>query len=141
MSRKTLSSDYNNLIKQATRSLRKNQTYYEELLWEVVRNRQILGKKFLRQFPIKYKWRDKRRFFIADFYCHEGRLIVELDGAVHDKRKNYDQERDFVVKSLGIKTLRFKNQEVEADLSLVIQKIKDVLVSTPPLLLREGAGG
>jgi very-short-patch-repair endonuclease len=73
----------NRLIKQATRNLRKSQTTAEQTFWEIIRNRKILGKKFLRQYPIIYKWRGKQKFFVADFYCHENRLIIELDGGIH----------------------------------------------------------
>jgi very-short-patch-repair endonuclease len=61
------------------RDLRKRQTKAEEIFWQAVRNRKFLGNKFLRQHPIFYDLKGKESFFIADFYCHEKKLIVELD--------------------------------------------------------------
>ena len=65
---------------QYGRELRQSATNAEKILWEYLRNRKLEGLKFRRQHPI-----DK---FIADFYCHEKKLVVELDGAVHDEKIN-----------------------------------------------------
>jgi very-short-patch-repair endonuclease len=67
------------------RRLRQNQTLAERALWKLVRNRQVGGFKFLRQVPID-------RYF-ADFVCEAGKLIVELDGAAHEGREDYDDNR------------------------------------------------
>jgi very-short-patch-repair endonuclease len=67
------------------RRLRQNQTLAERALWKLVRNRQVGGFKFLRQVPID-------RYF-ADFVCEAGKLIVELDGAAHEGREDYDERR------------------------------------------------
>jgi leucyl-tRNA synthetase len=65
-------------------------------------------------------------FFIADFYCAEKRLIVELDGAVHDFQQHYDANRDEILMQLGLTTLRIKNKELE-DMEAVLGKIKAAL--------------
>ncbi|MFH2033976.1 MAG: DUF559 domain-containing protein, partial [Candidatus Margulisiibacteriota bacterium] len=83
------------LVKETVRKLRREQTEAEDIFWKIVRNRSLDAKKFLRQHPIVYTWRWRQRFFVADFYCHEAGLIVELDGGIHDKRKNYDKARDY----------------------------------------------
>ena len=57
--------------KELCRELRKRSTRSELLFWQKVRNRKVLGKKFLRQYPIFFMYMDKKTFFIADFYCHE----------------------------------------------------------------------
>ena len=72
-----------NLIKQTVRDLRKNQTLSEVKIWKAVRNRKLKGKKFLRQHPIRFNMDGRKRFFIADFYCHEKNLVVEIDGKIH----------------------------------------------------------
>ena len=88
-----MNSDRNILIKETVRSLRINSTKGEKIFWEAVRNRKINGKKFLRQFPIKFEIFGQKRFFIADFYCFECKLVVELDGKIHERQKDYDEMR------------------------------------------------
>lgn len=133
---------FKNLIKQTVRDLRKNQTNSEELLWEIIRNRKLLGKKFLRRHPLIFNWYRRKRFIVADFYCHETKLIIELDGAVHDRQKDYDKARDYVSKSLGIKVLRFDNDDIKNNIHGVIETIKEELTTiTPSLHKRGGKGG
>jgi very-short-patch-repair endonuclease len=67
-------------LKEITRTLRRAQTPSEKIFWEAVRNRRVKGKKFIRQFAIPFEYDGLKRFFIADFYCSESRLVVELDG-------------------------------------------------------------
>ena len=69
------------------RRLRKNQTRTETIIWKALRNRSLLGKKFLRQHPIFADPYDNDAFFIADFYCHEHRLVIELDGEIHESQQ------------------------------------------------------
>jgi very-short-patch-repair endonuclease len=103
------------------RDLRKNETSAEDLLWRNLRNRRLDGLKFRRQHPL-----DK---FIADFYCHEKRLVIEVDGSVHDSRdaKEGDDGRTFELKELGITVIRFRNEEVLNDMSLVLKMIREVV--------------
>ena len=116
-----------NLIKQTVRKLRKEQTESEAILWRALRNRKLLGKKFLRQYPIVFNWEGIKRFFIADFYCHDARLAVELDGAVHLQRKDYDEARDYVLKSIGIRVIRIKNGDIANNTQNIIDSIKKEL--------------
>lgn len=96
------------------RAMRKEPTPAEASFWGLVRKRQWYGKKFLRQFPIVYQVvLDRKYFFIADFYCHEARLVIELDGEIHEKQKEYDESRTAILNDLGYKVLRFKNEELE----------------------------
>lgn len=95
------------------RSLRKNQTVCEKLFWKCIRNRTFKGLKFTRQFPIMFRTEKKeQKFFIADFYCHEYKLDIEIDGDVHDEQKEYDEFRDKTLKHLGFNILRFKNDDI-----------------------------
>jgi very-short-patch-repair endonuclease len=71
-------------INQTARELRKNQTESEKIFWELVRGRKLSGIKFLRQYPITYSVYQKPYFFFADFYCAKSKLIIEIDGSIHD---------------------------------------------------------
>ncbi len=117
----------NNLIKQTVRNLRKNSTKNETLFWEAVRNRKLNGKKFLRQHALQFVIDGKRRFFIADFYCHEKKLVVEIDGTVHERQKDYDELRTYIINKLGIQVVRFKNEEIENNLEKVFKELKELL--------------
>ena len=109
------------------RQLRRNMTPEEKLLWKNLRARRLSGAKFLRQHPIIYQLYDNRPYyFIADFYCAEKKLVVELDGKIHDFQKEYDQHRDEILKSLGLNVLRIKNDELR-DVAAVLKRIKEFL--------------
>jgi very-short-patch-repair endonuclease len=85
------------------RELRKKQTLAENIFWETLRNRRFLAKKFVRQHPFKFEIEGKDRFFIADFFCFEKKLIIEVDGGIHLRQKGFDQYRDLIVQELGLK--------------------------------------
>uniref|UniRef100_A0A832G6V9 Endonuclease domain-containing protein n=1 Tax=Ignavibacterium album TaxID=591197 RepID=A0A832G6V9_9BACT len=112
------------IAKIVARDLRRNSTQAENIFWEAVRNRRFCNKKFYRQFPIYIDFAGKESFFVADFYCHEERLVIELDGLIHQYRLKEDQDRTEIIKYLGIKVLRFTNEEVINDLSKVLEEIK-----------------
>ena len=101
------------------RHLRKELTDAEALLWQELRNRKLGGWKFRRQHPISH--------YVADFYCCEKRLIVEVDGSVHDEKeqKRYDEARTKDLKRMGIEVLRFTNSEVEKKMGDVLRRIKE----------------
>ncbi len=110
-------------IKELCRNLRKKQTREEEILWQKLRNRQLNGLKFLRQHPIVYdRFTDNTKFFIADFYCAENRIVIELDGKIHNFQKEYDTNRDEIIRYQGIEVIRFKNEEVQ-DIEKLLNKI------------------
>jgi very-short-patch-repair endonuclease len=117
-----------NLIKQTARDLRKNQTGAEAILWEKIRNRKLAGKKFLRQHPIVFRWNRRKRFLFADFYCAEAHLVIELDGGIHHKQKDYDDARDQAMKVLGLTVMRFSNNEIENDIRGVLEGVKSKLI-------------
>jgi len=99
------------------RELREEQTRAEQVLWERLRDRRFLGLKFRRQFPVEG--------FIADFYCHEQKLIVEVDGLVHaeSSQREHDENRDIVLRRLGIQVLRVSNADVMEALDSVLHRI------------------
>ena len=95
--------------------LRLNMTKTERMLWEKLRNKQ-LGVRFKAQHPIER--------FIADFYCHQSKLVVEVDGEIHKYQKEYDDGREAEIEKYGIRIIRFTNNEVINDINHVIEKIK-----------------
>ncbi|MFH0918826.1 MAG: endonuclease domain-containing protein [Fibrobacterota bacterium] len=123
----------------AARQLRRRQTGSEFLFWESVRKKRFMGLKFLRQHPIPFQENGITRFFIADFYCAERKLVVELDGSVHDLKKDYDGLRDGILNTLGYQTLRLSNHEL-SNKELVMEKLKYALEEAPSLPPREGGG-
>src|SRR5215203_1283632 len=99
------------------RELRDQDTWAERVMWEQLRGRRFLGLKFRRQFPIDG--------FVSDFCCYELRLVVELDGRVHEEtsQAQRDQYRDAHIRSLGYAILRFPNEMILNELPAVLQKI------------------
>jgi very-short-patch-repair endonuclease len=101
------------------REMRSNPTAAENHLWQRLRKEQILGFKFRRQYTI-----DR---FIVDFYCTEARLVIEVDGSIHDEQQEADQLRTEFLESLGLRVLRFSNGEVIQQTNGVIERIAEVL--------------
>ena len=97
------------------KGLRKDSTGAEEILWKQIRNKRILGYKFRRQHPLNK--------YIADFYCHEANLVIELDGEIHNDTKEYDANRTNALNEFGIKVIRFTNEEILENLNSVIAAI------------------
>jgi len=109
------------------RNLRKNPTSSETLLWKVLRRKNLLGYKFLRQHPIYYSIRNSWvEFFIADFYCSELKLVIEVDGYIHEYQKEYDSDRDLKILNKGIYVVRIKNEELE-DMDSVILFLNKII--------------
>lgn len=111
-------------IKHIADRLRRNQTPFEKQLWQELRKHQINGRKFLRQHAIIYESNNNELFFfIPDFYCARERLIVEIDGKIHDYQIERDRNRDEILKAKGLRILRIKNEELD-NINLVIRKIE-----------------
>ena len=114
------------------RTLRKQETKAEQLLWHLLRNRRIEEFKFRRQYPIgKY---------VLDFYCHEARLGVELDGGQHNEpdKQRKDMVRSAFIESEGVTVVRFWNNEVLLETEGVLGALLFAL--TPALSQREREG-
>lgn len=114
-------------ITAASRQLRKGNTLSEKKFWNAVKNRQLLNKKFYRQYPIKFEYDGMNRFFLADFYCHESKLVIEIDGGIHECQKEYDKLRTWIINQLGIKVIRFRNEQVMKSLPDVLKKVSKYL--------------
>lgn len=104
-------------IFERAKMLRQNMTKQEKMLWEEVRGNRIMGLRFKAQHPIST--------FIADFYCHKIKLVVEIDGDSHNSldQKSYDEGRNDEMLQLGITTLRFSNEDIETRLREVLSQL------------------
>jgi very-short-patch-repair endonuclease len=102
-------------LRELSRINRKKPTKTENIVWYEILNNEKTGFKFLRQKPISK--------FILDFYCKELLLAIEVDGSSHNKRKNYDEERDKFLKNLNIETLRISTEEIMINLNKVNYEI------------------
>jgi very-short-patch-repair endonuclease len=112
------------------RRMRSNPTPAERSFWEKVRQKQLLGKKFIRQYIIQHaEVLGRKSYFIADFYCHEKKLIVEIDGPIHLKKEQiaYDQIRESILYEMGYKVIRFTNEEVLNKWDWVERRLRGVL--------------
>ncbi|MBE9070921.1 endonuclease domain-containing protein [Leptolyngbya cf. ectocarpi LEGE 11479] len=112
------------ILLQRARELRLRQTSAEEILWECLRARRFYGYKFRRQHNIGR--------FIADFYCHEGGLVIEVDGPIHDLQSEKDDMRDAWMESVGLQVLRVRNWQVLEGLEGVLVMILERLETSSP---------
>ncbi len=101
--------------------LRKHMTPSETILWQRFRNKS-LGYKFRPQHPI---WR-----FVVDFYCHELKLIIEVDGCVHaiEEIKLNDIDREKILIDFGLNIIRFSNEQIRDDINNVLDQIKTTII-------------
>lgn len=110
-------------IEEAARRLRRELTPAESILWEALRGRQLDGLKFRCQHPVGK--------FILDFYCPSVKLVIEVDGGIHDQQQEYDQARTEKLEAFGYRVLRFTNDQVMKDLSAVLETISKGARSAP----------
>ena len=111
----------NGMKVELSRALRKRMTKAEKKFWDRVRNRKLDNLKFRRQQVIVG--------FIADFYCDQLNLVVEIDGGVHDEeyQQIIDAFRDLCFAKKGLYVLRVRNDEVLNDIEMVVQTIRKIL--------------
>ncbi len=114
-------------IIQRCRDLRKGQTEAETIMWKHLRNRAFLDIKFSRQYPVKFFFEKRVNYFIADFCCQDKKLIIEVDGPMHDQQKEYDKMREDVLRGMGFSIIRFTNSEVEIDIEYVLKCLQGFL--------------
>ena len=105
---------------QRARELRQEMTPAEKALWQELRANR-LGSHFRRQQIIAG--------IIVDFYCHQSALVIEVDGDIHDLQQEDDARREDVLREMGLKVVRFRNDEVIQNLPVVLRKISELLVS------------
>src|SRR5438874_13500130 len=105
----------------SARGMRRDMTPAERVLWNALRDRQAAGLKFRRQHPLGA--------FILDFCCPEQRLVIELDGGVHEEQRGYDEARTEHLNTFGYHVLRFPNEAVLSDLPSVLEQIRRAATS------------
>ena len=104
---------------QRAKELRQDMTPAEKVLWDELRANK-LGVHFRRQQVIAG--------FIVDFYCHIAALVIEVDGDIHDLQQEEDARREKALSELGLRVVRFRNDEVTKNLLVVVEKIKSLIV-------------
>lgn len=109
-------------LRERRRNLRMKSTNAEELLWQELRSGKLKF-RFRRQYSIGG--------YILDFYCPRQRLVVEVDGSIHERQKDYDEIRDKYLLQLDYKVLHFTNQEIETNLKQVLAVIKHNFSPSP----------
>jgi very-short-patch-repair endonuclease len=108
---------YNPELKELAKELRRNMTLSEVLLWNELKQKQMLGFDFDRQRPIGN--------YIVDFYCKELSLAIEIDGDNHIYKYDYDDQRQQELEKLGVNFLRFEDIEVKKNMMNVLRVIED----------------
>ena len=110
-------------IEAAARRLRRNMTPTEKKLWQALRGKKLGGLKFRAQHPVGP--------CILDFYCPACKLVVELDGGVHEEQAEYDEARTRHLNEYNYRVIRFRNEEVLEDLPSVLERILEAARESP----------
>lgn len=108
------------IIFERAKAMRENMTQAEKAVWELLKLKNMLGLRFKAQHPIN--------IFIADFYCHPLKLVIEIDGGIHKSldRREYDIGREAELEHWGIKVIRFTNEEIEDNINHIQNEIKRI---------------
>ncbi|MDD4902576.1 MAG: DUF559 domain-containing protein [Patescibacteria group bacterium] len=106
---------YDPKLTQYARNLRKVGTFSEVLLWKELQGKKLQGYRFRRQKPIDN--------YIVDFYCHELKLAIEIDGVTHGWKEKHDEERQKKLESLGIRFLRFTESQFRENTWAALEEI------------------
>ena len=106
---------HNKRLTITARQLRKSMTPQEKKLWH----------KFLKDYPIRILRQKVIMRFIADFYCKQANLVIEIDGGQHlsDEATEKDKERTIMIESLGLKVIRFSNEDIDNNINDVCKRI------------------
>jgi len=113
-------------LRKRARSLRQELTLAERLVWLCLRRNQLLACHFRRQQIVGG--------FIVDFYCASARLVIEVDGPVHESQREQDRNRDAILSTHGVRILRFTNEQIKTNLGDVLEVIRLALATPPPAL-------
>ena len=111
-------------MKSRARSLRRNSTDAEIILWQHLRGRRLLGYKFRRQAPVGK--------CIVDFLCEDQAIVIEVDGGQHMERESYDQTRTDWLEANGFRVLRFWNNDVMRNTDAVLERLLSLSQKHPP---------
>ena len=121
---------------EVAREFRKEPTRSEVILWDALRGKTLDGIKFRRQQPVGY--------FVVDFYNSDYRLVIEVDGLIHETQKEADAFRQQILEELGLNILRIKAEVAEKNLPMVLDLIRNQIKKiqqTPSPYMGEGWGG
>lgn len=111
-------------VEAAARELRGKLTPAEQVLWQALKGRPLNGLRFRCQHPVGP--------FVLDFYCPVYKLVVEVDGAVHDAQAEQDEARTQHLQAYGYRVVRFRNEEVLTTLRAVLERIAQAVSPPPP---------
>ncbi|HYW11976.1 MAG TPA: endonuclease domain-containing protein [Longimicrobium sp.] len=111
-------------LEQAAQAMRREPTAAEAALWGALQKKQVAGLKFRRQHPVGR--------FVLDFYCASLRLVVEVDGGIHDAQQDRDAARTEALETHGYRVLRFRNEEVLRNLDDVVRRIAAAAAGSEP---------
>jgi very-short-patch-repair endonuclease len=114
----------NSKLTKYAKALRKKSTLSEVLLWKRIKNKQIKNYKFRRQVPIDN--------YIVDFYCHELKLVIEVDGGSHYENEEYDRQREMKLYKLGLNILHIVDRRIKRNIEGVIWEIEDWIGNAKP---------
>ena len=114
----TVSRELRDKLIEVAREMRSHPTNAERFLWKLLSGKKLDGFKFRRQHIMQT--------FIVDFYCPRARLIVEVDGEIHRQNRDYDQERDRMLREQGYRVIRFHNKQVVDEPFLVLNVIREM---------------
>jgi adenine-specific DNA-methyltransferase len=136
-----VSAEIRRKMLEIARDFRKTPTKGEKILWQALRGKKLDGIKFRRQQPVGY--------FVVDFYNSVYRLVIEVDGPVHESQEQADKARQEFLEELGLLVLRIKSEVVERNLPLALETIRKAVhrktpnanVNLPSPILGEGQGG
>lgn len=112
---------YNPILKLRARHLRNNSTKAEIILWNQLKQKKMHGMDFDRQRPILN--------YIVDFYCKDLQLAIEVDGGIHDHQVDYDRKRQFQLEEVGVRFLRFENEDIYDDMDNVLLIIEEWIIN------------
>ncbi|MBR5827384.1 MAG: endonuclease domain-containing protein [Clostridia bacterium] len=121
-----MSLPYNQELISRAKELRKNMTPQENMLWH----------RYLKSYPIRFQRQKTIKSFIADFYCHKARLIIEIDGSQHYTEQGlaYDNERTAILKEFNLEVIRFSNYDINTNFESVCMEIDKVVKKRISLL-------
>lgn len=115
------------LAKVRAREMRSNPTPAEKKFWSYVRNRKFKGIKFRRQHPFYFDYLGNETFYIVDFYSSERKVAIEIDGEIHKYKRREDKERTEILNLIGIRVIRFKNEEIENNIDEVLKRLEEFI--------------
>jgi len=107
--------------KEKRRKLRNNPTYAEKVIWLSLRKKQIHGVRFLRQYSVNN--------FVIDFYVPKIKLAIEVDGSSHIGKEEYGSSRQRYIESLGIKVIRFSDEQIYGNVNNVVKEIEEITLA------------